>query len=128
MCQLVQALYELRQSAHLWNDKLDLELKKLGFESILEYPCIYRRGKNVFLIIHVDDSLIAAPTKAEIHEIKTDLKKVFGLKELGEPPRFLGCNLTRDREKRTITIAQAHCTKKSYTERACQHAIQHELP
>jgi hypothetical protein len=111
VCLLLQALYGLRESAFLWNKLFTVEIKKLGFTPLLEDSCVFLRGDDI-LILYVDDSLIAAKTKGEIKGYIEGIKKSFGIKELGEPSRFLGCKITRDREKRTITLSQCHYVQK----------------
>jgi hypothetical protein len=105
-CQLRQALYGLRQSAYLWHQTFTEVIKKLGFTPLLEDPCVYMKGSRMFILLYVDDGIMAAESHSLLNEIKQGLKKHFGLKELGEPTRFLGCKVTRDRVKRTISLSQ----------------------
>jgi Reverse transcriptase (RNA-dependent DNA polymerase) len=64
------------------------------------------------LAVWVDDAIIASPTKEGIENVKNGLKQEFKLKEMGEPSRFLGCKVSRDRSKRTITLSQEGYVRK----------------
>jgi Reverse transcriptase (RNA-dependent DNA polymerase). len=107
VCRLQQALYGLRQSAYLWNQTFTKELKDMGFKPLQEDPCILIREGEHYVVIYVDDMLIAATTEAAVNIFINEISERFGTKVLGEPSRFLGCKLFRDRERRTITMSQA---------------------
>ena len=105
--QLNQALYGLRESAFLWYKTFDEKIQKMGFRPLQEDPCVYqRKSDGCMLIIYVDDALIAAKSQYLIDQIIEDLRGTFGVKDLGEPKKFLGCTITRDRAKKTITLSQ----------------------
>lgn len=108
ICLLKQALYGLKQAGFLWNKELDKLLKKLNFQPISEDPCIYTRqnnnGSTEFLIIYVDDALIAAANAQIVEDIKIQMANEFKLKELGQPTKFLGCHLQMEED--TILLTQ----------------------
>jgi Reverse transcriptase (RNA-dependent DNA polymerase) len=107
VCLLLQALYGLRQSPMLWNKTLDSKLREIGFRPLIEDPCVYIKPcGSAYIIIYVDDAIIAGPTKEEVAEVKRQLNDAYPLKELGEPGKFLGCHIVRDYDGRTITILQ----------------------
>lgn len=117
VCLLQQALYGLRQSAFLWNKTIDRKLKSMGFQPLSEDPCVYiRKSRKSFAIIYVDDAIIAASTKEEVHQIKKELNETFPLKEMGELNKYLGCHLIRDYEKKTIILSQAPYVEKILAE------------
>ncbi|OQE65453.1 hypothetical protein PENNAL_c0208G09362 [Penicillium nalgiovense] len=109
VCQLKQALYGLRDSAALWNKELDTRLNKIGFYALDDDPCVYMKehnGSTWFLLVHVDDFIAAAPTDKEVEQIFQEVKQQFEIKDIGEPSRFLGSAVSRDYNKRTITMSQ----------------------
>jgi hypothetical protein len=63
------------------------------------------------LVLYVDDFLIAAPTKSVIFDIRDQLLAHFKLKHLGEVKTFLGFDIVRNREERTVFVSQARYTK-----------------
>jgi Reverse transcriptase (RNA-dependent DNA polymerase). len=79
----------------------------MGFEPLDEDPYILVLDGEQYIIIYVDNILIAAPTEEDIESFVEELSTRFGTKILGEPSRFLGCKLHRDQMKKTITMSQA---------------------
>ena len=65
---------------------LDTKLKEIGFQPLTEDPCVYvKRSGDSYIIIYVDDAIIAAPTKDQVAEVKRQINDTYPLKELGEP-------------------------------------------
>lgn len=109
VCQLNQALFGLRDSAALWNKELDTRLNKINFYALDDDPCVYTKehnGSTWFLLVHVDDFIAAAPTDEEVEQIFQEVKQQFEIKDMGEPSRFLGSAVSRDYNKKTITMSQ----------------------
>jgi hypothetical protein len=57
-------------------------------------------------MFYVDDGLVAARTAAEADALVDLVASMFAIRALGEPADFLGIEITRDRQARTITIDQ----------------------
>ena len=62
--KLNKALYGLKQAGKEWNDKLNEELIKIGFNRLKSEPCVYtklNKSKEIICIlsVYVDDILIA---------------------------------------------------------------------
>jgi hypothetical protein len=113
VCLLRKALYGLKRSARWWFDTITPILKRHGFKAIDTDCCVFRHPvKGALIILYVDDMLIAAPTTIIIEETKTILANEFELKELGPVQSFLGLQVTRDRENRTIYLSQEAYTDK----------------
>ena len=60
----------------------------------------------VFLLLHVDDMLIASKSMSEIEKVKKILHKEFEMKDLGSAKKILGIEITRDMELRRIKLSQ----------------------
>lgn len=93
---LIQALYNLKQAGMLWNHEIDVLLKELNFKSLPNDSCVYIRhhiDQIDFIIIYVDDALIASTGNNKVTEIKQQLNEKFKLKEIGPLSKFLGCHL-----------------------------------
>ena len=54
----------------------------------------------------MDDLVLCASKLADMVEIKTFLKEKFDMSDLGDIHHILGMKVTRDREKRTISLSQ----------------------
>ena len=55
--------------------------------------CVYLRkfedNSFIYLLLYVDDMLIASKSREEIEKLKIQLRKKFEMKDLGEARRFL---------------------------------------
>lgn len=109
-CLLKRSLYGLKQSPRQWNKKFDNVVKSLGFVKSRYDSCLYFKGplftNRVFLLVYVDDILIAAKNRGEIDDVKGKLKSNFSMKDLGTVKRILGIKIDRDRSERLITLSQ----------------------
>jgi len=109
VCRLVKALYGLKQAARAWHKKLDAVLASAGFTPCDADPCLYKGARNdvvVFILIFVDDLLVAAATKAAAESAKAAITAVFKAREMGEPSFFLGLHIVRDTGKGTLQVGQ----------------------
>nr|GEW72554.1 retrovirus-related Pol polyprotein from transposon TNT 1-94 [Tanacetum cinerariifolium] len=60
-----------------------------SFYGLKQSPRSYTPGEYIYLLLYVDDMLIACKSKAEIGSIKSLLKKEFDMKELGEAKKII---------------------------------------
>jgi Reverse transcriptase (RNA-dependent DNA polymerase) len=107
--RLRRALYGLRQAARAWNKRLEGELISKGFQQSAADPSLWiLHGESgaVLSMFYVDDGLVAARTAAEADALVELVASMFSIRALGEPQDFLGIDITRDRQARTITIDQ----------------------
>lgn len=112
VCLLRRALYGLKSSPLYWFQTLLPILRGLGFEPISDDTCLFANGKKgAFLVLYVDDFLITAPSEVVIFEIRDQLLQHFKLKHMGEVRTFLGFDIVRNREERTVFISQARYTR-----------------
>jgi hypothetical protein len=106
---LLRALYGLKQSPRLWQEKLRSELGKLGYKPLQSDHCLYTTDQGIggiTIITHVDDFLLIGPCINAINKLKLALAKVFSMKDLGPCNTFLGLRLIRDRPNRKIHLVQ----------------------
>jgi hypothetical protein len=62
-CRLRKSIYGLKQASRQWNIKFDKTIKKFGFKANIEDNCVsvkFNKGKFIFLILYVDDILLAS--------------------------------------------------------------------
>ena len=66
-----------------------------------------QKGSFIYLLLHVDDMLIASKRKYEIEKLKTQFNKKFEMKDLGESKKILSMEICRHRvrEKSTSLIS-----------------------
>ena len=109
VCQLLQALYGLRQSSRAWSKKMEGFLKAFGLiQAAVDHFVYYSHQAGVITIvtIFVDDGLICSNDPARITSILKYMSDVFVTK-ISDPAVYVGLHLTHDRKQRTISIDQA---------------------
>lgn len=106
--KLHKALYELRRSPILWQQKLKKTLQSQGFREIPHEPCCMARN-SILIFFYVDDIVFAHQQKDQslVQQIVNDLKKEFELSESDSLQWFLGIEILRDREKKLIWLSQS---------------------
>lgn len=108
VCLLQKSLYGLKQAPRQWNRKFDSFMKGNGFSISLYDLCVYIKGDNilnmVYLLLYVDDMLVASKDMVEIQKLKRSLTVEFEMKDLGAANRILGMYIIRDREKGTLKL------------------------
>nr|GEU88269.1 retrovirus-related Pol polyprotein from transposon TNT 1-94 [Tanacetum cinerariifolium] len=88
---LKKSLYGLKQSPRQWSYALD------------EY---------IYILLYVDDMLIACKSKAGIGSTKSLLKKEFDVKELEEAKKILGMEIFRDQSHKILWVSQSEYVYK----------------
>lgn len=119
VCRLRKSLYGLKQSPRQWYKRFDSFMLKHGF-SRSEYDCcVYirklRGGDYIYLLLYVDDMLIASKSKVEIDRLKSQLGKEFEMKDMGAAKKILGMEIRRERSNRKLFLSQ-----KGYIERVIE--------
>ena len=88
----------------------------LGFDRSIKDACVYfkhiKNGYWVYLLLYVDDMLIASKDKAEIDRLKSELKTEFEMKDLGEARKILGMEIHRDRKLGLLRLSQKEYIQK----------------
>ena len=116
VCKLKKILYGLRISPKKWNERFTEAVEKTGLVKNPLDPCffIWREGNFVvYLLLYVDDILLARNNKLKLNQIKNVLKKEFEIKYLGEPREFLGIRISRDRSNKVLEIDQQKFIEKT---------------
>ena len=66
----------------------------------------------MYLLLYVDDMLIASRSMKAVKELKKALSEEFEMKDLGPAQKILGMEICRDRGKGTLHLAQGGYIKK----------------
>jgi hypothetical protein len=109
--KLVKTIYGLKQSGREWNREFDRKLTSIQLIKTAVDHCVYFReheGERTWVTVWVDDLLILSMSRAEAERTKTEIEKLFETKDLGEPRKIIGIEITRDRDAGTITLSQHH--------------------
>ncbi len=63
-------------------------------------------GETIWLLVWVDDILVAAQGEERVAKVKAHLTAKFDVRDLGLATYFLGMELSRDREARSLKLTQ----------------------
>jgi hypothetical protein len=109
VCKLKKSLYGLKQSPRQWYKKFNSFMIANGFKRSLYDSCVYIKfvdGSPIYLLLYVDDMLIAVKSKIDIANLKAQLSSVFEMKDLGAAKKILGMEITRDRKSALLFLSQ----------------------
>jgi hypothetical protein len=94
VCELLQSLYGLRQSANLWNHKVKDFVTSIGFTPSTADSSIFINKRGILIALYVDDILIFGKSNKEIDLIKGKLKAFHPMKDSGLVSKILGIRIT----------------------------------
>ena len=95
----------IKTSLSQWYLKFNQTIKSFGFKENIEDNCIYamfKNGKYIFLILYVDDILLASSDVSLLQETKKYLSSNFDITDLGEASYVLGIEIHRDRNNEVL--------------------------
>jgi hypothetical protein len=88
------------------NKLLTDDLKLSGFQPHINAESIFSSIADesvVYLIIHVDESLVVAALESELTRVKNLLAKLYEIKDLGNAEYFLGVKIEREHKQVKLT-------------------------
>jgi hypothetical protein len=109
--KLGTALYSLKQSGHLWYQKLKGILEQIGFHACKSDPCIFicsSPWETSIISSHVDDLGLFCDSVVEIRLLKSQIGKHISIKDLGEIQSILGIEVICDHKACTISLSDHH--------------------
>lgn len=99
VCLLKKSIYGLKQAARVWNEAVHKVIVNADFQQSLVDPCLYSRESCdgfCYILIYVDDIIVASKTENEIRTVKSMLSEEFNIKDLGLIQQYLGIEVTKD--------------------------------
>jgi hypothetical protein len=108
-CYLKKSIYGLKQASSQWYLKFNETIRNFGFKENEVENCIYvkfRNRKFIFLILYVDDILLASSDVSLLLETKRFLSSNFDMKDLIEASFVLGIEIHRDRRNGLLGLSQ----------------------
>ena len=104
---LKKSLYGLRQVPRAWHTKLRQELANMNFVASQSDAAMFtRRNENVYMIVYVDDILVAAKSQTHIEQFKDTFLNCFDAHVMGDATYFLGMEIIRNRDKYVVKLVQ----------------------
>ncbi|KAK1694183.1 hypothetical protein QYE76_010880 [Lolium multiflorum] len=98
ICKLQKALYGLKQAPRAWYSRLSTKLQSLGFSASKVDTSLFfynKGGVTIFMLIYVDDIVVASSSEKVVDALLHDLGLDFALKDLGELHYFLGIEVKK---------------------------------
>lgn len=115
VCKLKKSLYGLKQAPRQWNRTLHAFLTSIGYDRTEEDWCVYFKVCDkfkTFVILYVDDFIVASSCSEDLTSLVTALGKRFDIKRLGKLHFFLGIQFTRLHDQKIIQLSQVQYVKK----------------
>ena len=85
--KLKKSIYGLKQASRQWYYKFHQVILSFGFEQNVVDDCVYHKfsgSKMIFLVLYVDDILLATNDTGMLYATKKFLSKNFETKNLGK--------------------------------------------
>ncbi|CAM8906690.1 unnamed protein product [Rhodiola kirilowii] len=120
VCLLKKSLYGLKQSPRQWYRRFDEFMINQGYLRSAYDWCIYvnkeeSQNKRVYLLLYVDDMLIASRNFNQIKRLKEQLNSSFEMKDLGPAKKILGMQILRNMDQGTLFLNQHGYIEKVLT-------------
>ena len=118
VCKLKKSIYGLKQASRQWYIKFNNTITSFGFKENIVDQCIYLKvsgSKFIFLILYVDDILLASSDLGLLGETKEYLSKNFHMVDMGEANYVIGIEIFRDRSRGVLGLSQ-----KGYIDRVLE--------
>ena len=109
-CKLKKTHYGLKLAPKEWFDVLSAKLNQMRFKQSDNDQALWVRPRTdktpaVFILLWVDDLLIACLDRETLDTIKKVLLSHFKGRDLGETDRYLNVTITRDRKQKTLKMS-----------------------
>jgi histone deacetylase 1/2 len=85
VCKLDKALYGIKQAPRAWYARLCKRLQTLSFIPSKAHTSLFyysRGGYSIYVLVYVDDIIVASSSQKAIEALLKDLQKEFTLKDL----------------------------------------------
>jgi hypothetical protein len=103
---LIKPFYGLKQVPQAWYSRLSSKLQQIGFKSSKADTSLFiyhKKGVSIYLLIYVDDIIMASSNSAAADALLQELREEFALKDLGELSYFLGIEVNKVRDGLLLT-------------------------
>ena len=108
--RLVKGLYGLKQASRGWYlEMTKVFVENLGFKrSKADHSVFYQKkgDEHTVVVVATDDMAVTSKRKVDIQKFKSEIRKHWDITDNGPINWFLGFEIKRDRNKRTLAINQ----------------------
>ena len=112
VCELLRALYDLKQSSREWYECLKDFLLSIDFERLFMNHFVFVHPNDIIVVVYVDDHLIIESSIDDIVALKKQIAKRFQIKNLNDVSQYLSVKVVRDRFNRTMWLTQTSFIRK----------------
>ncbi|CAI5460884.1 unnamed protein product [Closterium sp. Yama58-4] len=110
VCKLLKSLYGLKQSPLLWYKALNDVLVGAGWKKSQVDEALYFKVDDdkvtCWVLVYVDDLLVASCSTEMLKELKELLEFAFELREISPVQKYLGLEIVRDRSAGKLWLHQ----------------------
>ncbi|XP_019416813.1 PREDICTED: uncharacterized protein LOC109328022 [Lupinus angustifolius] len=103
--KLQKSIYGLKQASREWHDKLTNTLIQTGFSKSFSNHSLFIKNTNIgftTILVYVDDLILTGNDLNQINHTKSVLHNKFSIKDLGDLKFFLGMEVARSKQGRTL--------------------------
>ena len=127
--KLQKNLYGLKQAGHNWFGKLSSALGNLSINPSKVDPCVFIR-EDVIALVYVYDCLIFLRDKDKINQLidKIKNKEKLDLTDESDVKKYLGVEIERNKEDKSITFKQTFLFQKSIELAGLSDSNQVDIP
>ncbi|KAF3665269.1 Retrovirus-related Pol polyprotein from transposon TNT 1-94 [Capsicum annuum] len=116
VCLLKKSLYGLKQLPRQCYKRFESFMTSHMFQRSNYDSCVYFKevsnGSFVYLLLYIDDMLIAAKDMREIIKVKAQLSKEFNMKNLGAAKKIISMEIPKDRDNSKLYLSQKRYIEK----------------
>ena len=108
VCKLKKSIYNLKQASRQWYLRFNDIIASFRFMENTIDQCIYLKvsgSKVIFLIMYVDDILLAINDLGLLHETKKFLSSNFEMKDMGGASYVRGIEIFRNRSQGLLGLS-----------------------
>lgn len=109
VCKLKKSIYGLKQASRQWYLKFHEVISSFSFVENVMDQCIYQKvsgSKIYFLVLYMDDILLATNDRGLLYEVKQFLSKSFDMKDMGEASYVIGIEIHTNRARGILGLSQ----------------------
>lgn len=109
VCKLKKSIYGLKQASRQWYYQFHQVISSFGFEAKPVDNCVYQKSsgsKFIFLVLYVDDIILASNNIGSLHETKRFLTNKIEMKYIGDASFVLGIQILRDCSRGILGFSQ----------------------
>ncbi|RDX96077.1 hypothetical protein CR513_21308, partial [Mucuna pruriens] len=112
---IYETIYMMQPENFVSNESKSMVITSYDFEANVVDDCVYYKisgSKYIFLVLYVDDILLASSDTNLLHETKRFLTKNFEMKDLGEASFVLDIQILRDCSQGILRLSQENHINK----------------